>query len=75
MDRELRKAGTRAGEIDAATPVDEVMRRRPSTIGVFLRLRLHCIGCPVGPFHSVSDAAREHDIDVQELLAALRSST
>ncbi|MGO9360942.1 MAG: DUF1858 domain-containing protein [Xanthobacteraceae bacterium] len=66
---------TKTGEIDAATTVDDVMRRRPSTIGVFLRLRLHCIGCPVGPFHTVSDAAREHGIDEQQLLAALRAST
>lgn len=61
--------------IDMASLVDDVMRRHPSTIEVFVRLRLHCIGCPIGTFHTVADAAREHRLDAEMLLAELRAAT
>ena len=47
--------------------VDEIMREWPSTIGVFLDLQLHCIGCPIGIFHTLSDAAVEHGLALEEL--------
>ena len=47
--------------------VDEIMRRWPSTIGVFIDLQLHCIGCPIGIFHTLSDAAIEHGIGLEDL--------
>jgi hybrid cluster-associated redox disulfide protein len=57
------------------TAVEEVMRRAPATIGVFLRLRLHlCVGCPVGKLHSVADAARHHGLAPEALLADLRAA-
>jgi len=60
--------------IDMASLVDEVMRRHPATIEVFVRLHLHCIGCPIGTFHTVADAAREHGLDAQMLLDELRNA-
>ena len=48
------------------TPFDavgEVMTTWPATVRVFLDFRLGCIGCPIGEFHSVDDACREHGID------------
>ena len=53
--------------------VDGVMRRWPSTIRVFLDHRMHCVGCPIACFHTIRDAAREHGVSGDELLAALRS--
>ena len=47
--------------------VDEIMRQWPSTIGVFIDLQLHCIGCPIGTFHTLSDAALEHGLGLEEL--------
>ena len=47
--------------------VDEIMRQWPSTIGVFIDLELHCIGCPIGTFHTLPDAALEHGIALEEL--------
>ncbi len=57
--------------IEAMTLVDDAMRRRPATIAVFMRWRLHCVGCPIGSFHTIADAAREHGVDEQALLAEL----
>jgi hybrid cluster-associated redox disulfide protein len=51
--------------------VDDVMRRRPATIRVFLANRMGCVGCPIGAFHTVADAAREHRLPLAPLLAAL----
>ena len=39
--------------IDFEMTVDEVMRRWPATIRVFLDFRMGCVGCPIGGFHTV----------------------
>jgi hybrid cluster-associated redox disulfide protein len=54
--------------------VDDVMQRWPATIRVFLDMRMRCVGCPVACFHTVDDAAREHGVDREALMRALRSS-
>ena len=54
--------------------VGEVMAAQPQTIRVFLDFRMACVGCPISAFHSVDDACKEHGIDVDELLAALRAA-
>lgn len=53
------------------TAVDEVMRRWPATLAVFIRFDMKCIGCPIAPFHSVEDACREHALENAQVLAAL----
>src|SRR5215469_10082197 len=42
--------------------VDEVMRRWPPTIRAFLDFSMHCVGCPIAPFHTVEEACREHGV-------------
>lgn len=63
--------------IDPDMSVDEIMRRWPATIRVMIHHRMLCIGCPIGIFHTVADAAAAHAIDEAilsvELLAAMRS--
>lgn len=54
--------------------VDDVMREQPSTIPVFLRYGMKCVGCPIGPFHTVGDACREHDVDCAIFVADLRAA-
>jgi hybrid cluster-associated redox disulfide protein len=58
--------------IEFTTLVDDVMRRWPATIRVFLDYRMHCVGCPIACFHTVDDACREHDVDRASFLAELR---
>lgn len=57
--------------VEATQFVDDVMRRWPMTIRVFLNHRMHCVGCPITCFHTVADACREHDIDQVKFLAEL----
>jgi hybrid cluster-associated redox disulfide protein len=52
--------------------VGEVMTAHPATIRVFLDFRMGCVGCPISAFHTVDDACKEHGVDREEFLAALR---
>ena len=54
--------------------VDDIMRRWPETIRVFLDFRMSCVGCPIATFHTVEDSCREHGVDVQTFLAALHDA-
>lgn len=52
-------------------PVATIMQYWPNTIHVFLRARLHCVGCPISGFHTIPDAAREHEVAVALLEAEI----
>ena len=60
--------------IDRHTLVADVMSRWPATIGVFLERRMLCVGCAIGPYHTVADACREHELDEDEVLRDLRAA-
>ncbi len=53
--------------------VDDVMSSAPETIRVFFRFKMRCVGCPIAGFHTVDDACREHGVDRDSFLKALRS--
>ena len=65
---------TYIADITAKAIVDDVMNGHPATIAVFLRHRMACVGCLMGPFHTVADAAAEYEIAPEELVAELRDS-
>jgi hybrid cluster-associated redox disulfide protein len=54
--------------------VDEVMRRWPSTIRIFLEFNMGCVGCPIATFHSVDEACSEHGISLETFLGRLRTA-
>lgn len=54
--------------------VGEIMSRWPATIGVFLRYRMNCVGCPISGFHTLVDACDEHELDLDAVLAALNEA-
>jgi hybrid cluster-associated redox disulfide protein len=68
--------GMTPSNIDPDMSVDEIMRRWPETIRVMIRHGMLCVGCPIGTFHTVVDAALAHAVDeasfLAELLAAIR---
>ena len=53
--------------------VDDVMSGSPATIRVFLDFKMACVGCPIACFHTVDDACREHGVDRDAFLNALRA--
>lgn len=58
----------------ADVSVRDIMSRHPETIGVFLDFRLHCVGCPISGFHTLADAALEHNISEVTLRAAIEQT-
>lgn len=54
--------------------VEEIMATWPATIAVFIAHRLHCVGCPIGPFHTLADAAVEHHVPLEALLADVQAA-
>ena len=58
-------------EIDPDMSIDEVMRLWPQTITIILGHEMHCVGCPLAPFHTSIDAAVEHSIETKDFLLAL----
>ncbi|WP_119419697.1 DUF1858 domain-containing protein [Desertibaculum subflavum] len=60
--------------IEPDQTVDEVMRRWPETIRVFLDWRMHCVGCPIASFHSVTTACLEHGANQAEFVSALEAA-
>lgn len=51
--------------------VAEIMSTWPQTIRIFLDLRMHCVGCPIAPFHTLPDAAEEHGLSLAGLVAEI----
>lgn len=54
--------------------VGEIMTLYPATIAVFIAMHMHCVGCPIGQFHTLPDAAREHQADLGSLLVAVMNA-
>jgi hybrid cluster-associated redox disulfide protein len=64
----------RRATIGRHQPVDDVMQRWPATIRIFLAFGMDCVGCPIGSFHTIEDACREHRIAIDDVLAKLRAA-
>ena len=60
--------------IEGSDLVDDVMSTYPETIRVFIRHKMHCVGCPIACFHTVDDACREHGADRQSFIADLSAA-
>ncbi|MDX8434726.1 MULTISPECIES: DUF1858 domain-containing protein [Mesorhizobium] len=58
---------------DDAT-MDEIMHGSPAAVRVLLQHGMLCVGCPIASFHTVSDAAREHDLDEEQLNSDLQAA-
>lgn len=54
--------------------VADVLHDVPATLRVFLDFHMRCVGCPIASFHTVADAAREHNVDLDRFLAALQAA-
>ena len=57
--------------VTANTLVCDVIAAYPQTVLVFVRHGLHCPGCYIAPFHTLTDTAREHRIALAPLLSDL----
>ncbi|WP_352473132.1 MULTISPECIES: DUF1858 domain-containing protein [unclassified Mesorhizobium] len=60
-----------SGSIRPDMTIDEIMRQWPATVAVVLGRKMLCTGCPIGPFHTVTDACREHRVNETRFLVDL----
>jgi len=60
--------------ITAEMPIGDVVRNYPSTIEVFMRHGLGCIGCAIAHFENVAQGAKAHGIDVDVLIKDLNEA-
>ncbi|AXI44430.1 DUF1858 domain-containing protein [Sulfitobacter sp. SK011] len=44
--------------------VSEIMVRWPQTVGVFIEHGMLCVGCPIGPFHTIAEACDIYNLDI-----------
>jgi hybrid cluster-associated redox disulfide protein len=56
---------------DPDLPLQDIMERWPETIPVFIRHRMLCVGCLVGPFHTLTDACAEYGMDLDSFTREL----
>ncbi|MFT6426106.1 MAG: hybrid cluster-associated redox disulfide protein [Celeribacter sp.] len=59
---------------DPDLPLDVLLRLWPETIPVFMRHKMLCVGCLVAPFHTVLDACREYELDVDAFYIELATA-
>lgn len=61
---------------DPDLPLAELFRHWPEAALPFLVRRMACVGCPIAPFHTVSDACAEYALSERrfrsEIEAAVR---
>ena len=55
-------------------PIGDVVGKHPSTINVFLRHGLGCVGCAVARFENIREGAQVHGINVDALIKDLNQS-
>jgi hybrid cluster-associated redox disulfide protein len=65
---------TEANEVSLEMTMDDVISKSPEVITVLMKNRMHCVGCLLTPFHTISDAAVEHEIDEDALIAQLKAA-
>jgi hybrid cluster-associated redox disulfide protein len=58
--------------ITATTTIDEAVARNPAIAQVFIRRRMHCVGCEVDRFHTVGEACRIYGQPLGSFLDELR---
>jgi hybrid cluster-associated redox disulfide protein len=63
---------TEAESIAADTTIADLVTRHPAAAQVFIRRRMHCVGCDVDRFHTVADACRIYGQPLASFVADLR---
>ena len=60
--------------ITANMPIGDVVQKYPSTIEVFFRHGLACVGCAVARFENIGQGAMAHGIDAEALIKDLNQA-
>jgi hybrid cluster-associated redox disulfide protein len=64
----------KASLIEKEMLVSEVVKKYPETVALFLEKGLHCIGCNFAKDETIEEAAKLHQIDLEELIKSLNKA-
>lgn len=59
---------------DRKLPLADLMSGWPNTRAVFFHHHMLCVGCLVTPFHTVTDACHEYELDVDSFYDELTAT-
>ena len=59
---------------DPDLPLSELFAAWPEAAAVFLARRMLCPGCPIAPFHAITDASLEYDLDEDDFRAEIANA-
>lgn len=59
-------------EITTDSMIDWVLDEYPTTVPVFLRWRMQCVGCPMARFESIAEACTIYQRPLERFLSELR---
>lgn len=51
----------------------EILRTKPESAEVLVKMGMHCLGCPSSQIESLADACMVHGLEVDEVLKKLNS--
>ena len=54
--------------------LNELFNHWPETVAVFLKHGMDCVGCLIGPFHTVMDACLEYNLNEADFREELRQA-
>lgn len=54
--------------------IEDVIKKYPETVGVFVRFGFHCVGCVIANLESIEDGAKAHGIIAEELVKELNEA-
>lgn len=57
---------------DPDLPLSRLFAEWPEMVPVFLEKQMLCPGCPVAPFHAITDACEEYGLEEEGFRAELR---
>lgn len=67
-------AGDDPRQMTGTLTIDELVERWPAVARVFVRRRMHCVGCDIARFETVADACRIYGQPLEAVLAELRAT-
>lgn len=57
--------------ISADDTIETLLTRQPHAARVLIDRGMHCVGCTIAPFETISEACAIYGVSVEELLKAL----
>ncbi|GAB1353208.1 MAG TPA: DUF1858 domain-containing protein [Candidatus Rifleibacterium sp.] len=58
--------------INEKMTIAEILKARPDAARILQQFGMHCIGCAVAAGETLEGAAKAHEVNLEELLRALR---